>query len=348
LLLHGSAIGNRYRQSGPHKIRRKTVNGYRKEREYIWHDGDVDELIVQIDKTGTPYYAIQDANLNVTAYVNFNTVVQRQIQYDPYGRVIETDAFGQTHLHPVLRVGFQGLFTDRLETDPTRQPLEPEAPVLIHARNRTYHPRLGRWLTAEPRGMGSPLIEAAAMQGLPPFPIRLEVDLPRQYRDGPNAYEFVGSNPITRIDPLGDSWVARGSLIYSLTGLPYYTLPAAAGYALGAYWGYRSGMGADDLTGVGHLWWNQFRPYYFEGTEEGLAKYLAFDVAPEVATKIWPGLVSKAKTLARRFAGEAGLGPVATLGAPMLFLAGYYAGIIDSVVYAVDSDMSGGSNPYDW
>jgi hypothetical protein len=174
-----------------------------KEREYIWHDGDVDELIVQIDKTGTPYYSVQDANLNVTAYVNFNTVVQRQIQYDPYGRVIETDAFGQTHLHPVLRVGFQGLFADRLETDPTRQPLEPEAPVLIHARNRTYHPKLGRWLQRDPNATGQPLLEALAVNGQGFGSLMAMFSLDTHFADGANAYQFALSNPVNQSDPLG-------------------------------------------------------------------------------------------------------------------------------------------------
>lgn len=39
----------------------------------------------------------------------------------------------------------------------------------------SYHPTLGRWVTADPA----------------------------EYVDGPNLYQHVGSNPVNRVDPSG-------------------------------------------------------------------------------------------------------------------------------------------------
>ncbi|KPK47447.1 MAG: hypothetical protein AMK72_08440 [Planctomycetes bacterium SM23_25] len=71
------------------------------------------------------------------------------------------------------------------------------------ARGRMYHPGLGVFMQRDP--VGTPLA--------PPMARNLsgsqftQRDPTGQYRDGPNLYQYVGSNPVNRLDPSGQVMV---------------------------------------------------------------------------------------------------------------------------------------------
>jgi len=67
------------------------------------------------------------------------------------------------------------------------------------ARGRMYHPGLGRYMQPDPLGTANE----------PPMARNLSAsqftqrDPTAQYTDGPNLYQYVGSNPVGYVDPLG-------------------------------------------------------------------------------------------------------------------------------------------------
>jgi hypothetical protein len=73
-------------------------------------------------------------------------------------------------------------------------------------RNRAYAPGLGRFLQRDPNQTAMALAESAAMHGRGLGALSLAFDLEGLYGDGGNLYEYLGSNPWKRSDPLGLSW----------------------------------------------------------------------------------------------------------------------------------------------
>jgi hypothetical protein len=137
-------------------------------------------------------YVLNDANFNVTAIVGKVSgtwqVVER-FRYDPYGAPTFLDPnwavdsggsdYGWVHLH-------QGGRYDA-------------ATKLAHFRWRDLHVELGRWTRQDPA------------TGLVNFQMRdlntglgswVQVD-PTGYVDGMNLYQFVTSDPVNGLDPLG-------------------------------------------------------------------------------------------------------------------------------------------------
>jgi hypothetical protein len=107
----------------------------------------------------------------------------------------------------VLKIGYQGLFTDRLDAILGKPLLMPGARTLVHNRARVYLPRLGRFLQQDPNmaGIALPGAGAAALPGygMPPAALAVDVDPLRQYGDGTNLYAAVGGNPMWQRDPRG-------------------------------------------------------------------------------------------------------------------------------------------------
>ncbi|MFG0242173.1 MAG: hypothetical protein ACF8R9_05230 [Phycisphaerales bacterium JB054] len=56
------------------------------------------------------------------------------------------------------RLGHQGLFADRYDTDAPAPDLAVDADVMYYARNRDCRPDLGRWAQGDPNGSGVALV----------------------------------------------------------------------------------------------------------------------------------------------------------------------------------------------
>jgi len=71
-----------------------------------------------------------------------------------------------------------------------------------------YHPGMGRFLSRDP-GAGSAMrIGAGGAAPVGRF-IPRDPTGSNQYADGPNLYQYVGSNPVVRLDPTGLAWRTR-------------------------------------------------------------------------------------------------------------------------------------------
>ncbi|MCK6456730.1 MAG: hypothetical protein L6Q92_09405 [Phycisphaerae bacterium] len=81
--------------------------------------------------------------------------------------------------------------------------LTPASEGLFHARNRHYHPRLGRFIQRDPNETGQPLLTALAFNGQTLSILVGGFDVQSLYGDGVNLYAAFGSNPIGNNDPLG-------------------------------------------------------------------------------------------------------------------------------------------------
>jgi len=184
-------------------------------REYVWGPGDAgfDELLVQYDQVGDEAWAVVDAGGDLVAMCDLNGTdsqgglglarVVGQWLYDAYGEVVVAEyihAFGEPHL------GHKGMFLARFDGAVNSPRLVPYAHSVYHMRNRTYAPQLGRFMQRDPNQTAMALVEATAMHGRGLGAISLAFDLEGLYGDGGNLYEYLGSNPWTRSDPLGLSW----------------------------------------------------------------------------------------------------------------------------------------------
>lgn len=71
---------------------------------------------------------------------------------------------------------------------------------------------MGRFLQADPNGMGQPLLDDIAFHGRPFRPMVFAPNLRRAYVNGVNRYEYLGSNPLIRSDPFGLEFSLVGTL----------------------------------------------------------------------------------------------------------------------------------------
>ncbi len=185
-------------------------------REYIWGPGDsgFDELLVQYDEYGNAAWAIQDLAGDLVALCDLGVSggtarVIGQWTYDAYGAVLSAEHF-YAFAHPHL--GHKGLFHDRLDvgivgTGGLESPrLVPFAHAVYHVRNRAYSPATGRWFQRDPNQTAMTLLSATSSHGRGMGAISLAFDMEGLYGDGANLYEYLGSNPSLRWDPLGLAW----------------------------------------------------------------------------------------------------------------------------------------------
>jgi hypothetical protein len=194
------------------------------EREYVYHpNGDVNELILQVDEENDPFYVLQDGNLNVTALLDAAGAILRQYSFNTYGELSAyewfTDASGDPLDAPDNAVGFQGLFFDRIAEPGTIPAFELGAKGVYLTPNRTYDPELGRWLQRDPNATAQPVLASMATHGdWLTAPGSMAFGLDGVYGDGFSLYQFALSNPITGSDPLGLSshdfdWFAEAEQI---------------------------------------------------------------------------------------------------------------------------------------
>lgn len=185
-------------------------------REYIWGPGDVglDELLVQYDYGRAAAWAIHDASGDLVAIcdtggANGRARVVGQWTFDAYGACLSYD---QLHPHSPVHLGHKGLFVDRLDAGVVDgwggaelPRVVPDGHVIYYNRNRTYAPALGRFLQKDPNATAMALL-AGSHSGRGIVAIVAAFGMDDMYGDGANLYEYLGSSPWMRSDPLGLSW----------------------------------------------------------------------------------------------------------------------------------------------
>ncbi|MBX3408091.1 MAG: hypothetical protein KF869_15150 [Phycisphaeraceae bacterium] len=169
---------------------------------------------MQYGPTRAAFWTLQDAGGDVVAVCDLGgssstARVCGQWRYDAYGAATAAE-----HLHafPVIRCGHKALFFDRLDSasadnlgnEPPR--LIPFAHLVVQMRNRAYVPQLGRFLQPDPNATALTLIQATSFHGRGMGALVAAFDVEGLYGDGMNLYEYAGSNPWMRADPLGLSW----------------------------------------------------------------------------------------------------------------------------------------------
>ncbi len=178
-------------------------------RRFVYGLDYIDELVAQItpdtvDNPNSVRYVLQDANHNVVGITRAcDGELIRQYRYTPYGRLTHAedgdgaplDATGPSPLESFHL--FQGLWVDPLSANPLSTGL-----VLYNARAREYDPGTGRFLQNDPNGQALAIANALAMNGQTRA-VFASLSASTQYADGLNLYQFVGSNPVNRIDPTG-------------------------------------------------------------------------------------------------------------------------------------------------
>ncbi|MFO0836598.1 MAG: polymorphic toxin-type HINT domain-containing protein [Phycisphaerales bacterium] len=184
-------------------------------REYVWGPGDrgIDELLIQYDKNRKAWYALQDAGGDIVALCDVPTSgtarVAGQWTYDAYGSVIFAE-----HLvaHAPLHCGHKAAFVERLDvgvyssSSSENHRLIPFAHSISHMRNRVYAPGIGRFLQPDPNATAAVLLEASSYHGRGIGATLAAFSMEDMYGDGMNLYEYLGSNPVNRSDPMGLSW----------------------------------------------------------------------------------------------------------------------------------------------
>jgi RHS repeat-associated protein len=123
-------------------------------------------------------YVTQDANFNVTALVDTSGTVQERFTYEPYGNA------------NILDQDWNGT-SDAYDWTYFHQCGAFDLDTVIYAfRNRDYHPSLGRWMERDTW----------------------------DYADGMNLYQYLGSSPITFVDPFGNKGGRNGTGIGATIG----------------------------------------------------------------------------------------------------------------------------------
>jgi hypothetical protein len=179
----------------------------------------------------------------------------------------------------VNRIGHQGLFFERFLLDPNdtfaTPALDPNAVGVYLTRNRPYSPRLARWLSRDMNESAQPVVTALAMNGQTLGIVFGAFSALGHYGDGMSLYQFAGSNPVNRRDPLGlyydpfaevDDFLAdrTGNAMYWIGTLNSMAKAASIGLrtAVSIGWGFLPGSGLFDAfraievlrSGKGGFW----------------------------------------------------------------------------------------------
>ncbi len=123
-----------------------------------------DSYIAGVIQPNSRIYFLQDANWNTTAIVNFINAAWQVLQYYVYS------PYGTITVLNENGAGSTPI-VNNLYQGMTLDPVT----GLYYARNRNYSPTLGRWVNQDPAG----------------------------YINGANTYQFVMSNPVNGLDPMG-------------------------------------------------------------------------------------------------------------------------------------------------
>lgn len=274
------------------------------DREYVWGPGDgnagVDELLVQYDRNRLPGWIMQDGGGDVAAIADLGGAgstarVAGQWTYDAYGAPVSADTL---YTHSLVRCGHKGLFVDRLDggivngSGAETPRLAVGANLLVQMRNRAYSPSLGRFMQADPKATAMTLLEATSYHGRGAKAISLAFDTEERYSDGMNLYQYLGSNPWIRNDPLGLSYD------------PFDAMDEILGEASGSTAAFLAQIGQSiAATAVVAATIASYLPFPFVGNLGELALYaLGEQSATATAVGIGMGLIPGGKLL-KKFGG---------------------------------------------
>ena len=201
----------------------------------------------------------------------------RQYAYEPSGEIAAGETDPNQRL--VSRIGHQGLFFERFLLDPNDTfnlpALDPNAVGVYLTRNRAYSPRLGRWLSRDMNESAQPVVAALAMNAQTLDLAFGAFSALGHYGDGVSLYQYAGSNPVNRRDPLGlyddpfegvDEFTAdrTGNAMYWFGTLNSMAKGASLGLrtAVSLAWGFLPGSGLYDAfkaievlrSGKGGFW----------------------------------------------------------------------------------------------
>jgi len=101
----------------------------------IWFNGKLVCDINSISGTDIPYYAMGDANKNITEYFDANGNIVAHYEYSPFGKITKTSGS--------LANDFEFRFSSEVYDKETG---------LVYYNYRYYSPELGRWLSRDPIG----------------------------------------------------------------------------------------------------------------------------------------------------------------------------------------------------
>ena len=172
-----------------------------------------------------------DANGNAVLLYDISGQMQADYVYDPYGNLVAKSG----GMADVNRYRFSG------------KEFNPHTGLYYYGY-RFYDPNLQRWLNQDP--LADPsfglLHRAASRKG------RSFAQRPVELTEGPNLYEFVGNNPINKIDPMGLSWL--GDFWNWLMGSPNLNADPSQAGSEEQYWANQAGMDSqlDSVTAPGY------------------------------------------------------------------------------------------------
>ena len=176
------------RETGTQSAPAETVQP---KHQYAWSLRYIDAPILRDENTNADglcdderLYYLGDANFNVTTLVNAVGEAVEHYVYEPYGQVTFYDE--QWVSGTASTYGNTYLYTGR-EYD-----VETE---FYHYRNRHCDVSLGRFLTRDPKAY-----DPGGSNSTGPIARRTKG---RFNRDRSRPYEYVGSNPLSRLDPTG-------------------------------------------------------------------------------------------------------------------------------------------------
>ncbi len=175
-------------------------------REYVWDIADTDRLLCQYSSSGTPFFVATDESWTPVAQLDTAGHVTDQFNFDPYGTLLSYD--DTSYDRPMLEVGHQGLFFDRLDvplldSDGSENPrLAANAAGIYYNRARTYSPSLGRFLQADPNATGMATNDLQFGGRLSQLS-RSTSDIRPDNQDGPNRYSYLRNRPTVAHDSSG-------------------------------------------------------------------------------------------------------------------------------------------------
>jgi YD repeat-containing protein len=178
-------------------------------RQYVYGPGDqhgLDEYVLEVDELQSARLLVQDHAGNVTGVLSRDGYVLSQRQYDSTGAALLSE---DTYLWPITRVGWQGLFADRLDGDAFSPAVATGVSDAIYqVRNRTYMPELGRFMQRDPNASGQMTASSEAKFGANPmWYVANGFNSEAMYQDGLNLFAYGGANSLRNHDPLGlDYW----------------------------------------------------------------------------------------------------------------------------------------------
>jgi len=86
-----------------------------------------------VSGTDVPYYALADANKNITEYIDASGTIQAHYEYSPFGKITQQSG--------TMASDFDYRFSSEYADDETG---------LVYYNYRYYSPELGRWLSRDP------------------------------------------------------------------------------------------------------------------------------------------------------------------------------------------------------